>query len=81
MITRAVRTLITHNVVTTRPSTGFKEIVDFMAAEGAGPKHALLIGRGRRAAVTKAAADVAADPMTDPAVTIGPDSPRLRPSG
>lgn len=103
MNTRRVRPLMTHDVVTARPGTGFKEIVDTMATgrvsalpvvdtEGhvvgvvseldllhkldpsAGRAHVLLIGRRRRAIAAKAAGDVAADLMTAPAVTIGPDA-------
>jgi CBS domain-containing protein len=103
MNTRTVRSLMTHNVVTARPGTGFKEIVDTMATERVSalpvvdaeghvvgvvseadllprldpPRdraHALLIGRRRRAVAAKAAGDVAADLMTTPAVTIGPDA-------
>lgn len=103
MNTRTVRSLMTHNVATVRPGTGFKEIVDTMATERisalpvvdpAGrivgvvseadllhkldpltdPDHVRLAGQRRRAATAKAAGDVAADLMTAPAVTIGPDA-------
>jgi CBS domain-containing protein len=103
MNARTVRTLMTHNVVTARPDTGFKDIVDTMATERVSalpvvdadgwvvgivseadllhklerPDHgtaARLISRDRREATAKAAADVAADLMTAPAVTIGPDA-------
>jgi CBS domain-containing protein len=103
MNARTVRTLMTHNVVTARPDTGFKDIVDTMATErvsalpivDAGgrivgivseadllrklerPEHsaaARLISRDRREAAVKAAGDLAAELMTTPVVTIGPDA-------
>jgi CBS domain-containing protein len=103
MNARTVRTLMTHNVVTARPDTAFKDIVDTMATERVSalpvvdadglvvgivseadlmhklerPDHgatARLISRQRREATAKAAADVAADLMTAPAVTIAPDA-------
>jgi CBS domain-containing protein len=103
MNTRTVRILMTHNVVTARPGTAFKEIVDMMATERVSAlpvvdaaarvvgivseadllhkldpptdaEHAWLISRRQRAAAAKAAGDVAADLMTKPAVTIGPDA-------
>jgi CBS domain-containing protein len=103
MNARTVRTLMTHNVVTARPDTGFKDLVDTMASERVSalpvvdadgqvvgivseadllhklerPDHsaaARLVSRERREATAKAAGGVAADLMTAPAVTIGPDS-------
>jgi NAD(P) transhydrogenase subunit beta len=103
MNARTVRTLMTHNVVTARPDTGFKDIVDTMATERVSalpvvdadglvvgivseddllyklerPEHgagARLVSRQRREAQAKAAGDTAADLMTTPAVTIGPEA-------
>jgi CBS domain-containing protein len=103
MNTRTVRSLMTHTVVTARPDTGYKDIVDMMATDRVSalpvvdtdgrvvgivseadllcklerPEHsatARLISRDRREATAKAAGAIAADLMTAPAVTIGPDA-------
>lgn len=103
MNTRTVRTLMTHTVVTAHADTGYKDIVDTMAAERVSalpvvddggrvvgvvsaadlllklehPEYsaaARLVSRERREATAKAAGDVAADLMTAPAITIGPEA-------